>query len=342
MPLLFSAPPATRLRQLLVLLLLALGLLAGMSVSQSRGVENQAIHTETVLLPGLQQLHSLAVQVDEQRGMAALHITLRSDADRQALEGRLLASRLHLERRMATFGQRLRHDSDRRHHATVQAGLRNFWDAQDKLLDASRLAARDPAAVALARSLLAGEAQQTYVRLHADIEAWWADSAQAAGLAASLARAAAQQTAMVVWALALIAALALAVAWTLLRLPLQAAPTSSLRKLADPTNLSDPFDPFDPFDPSDRQSAASAPGKLADAAAAAQQHLAALNEAVATARRGQPGRAAGLSAQEAQRLAEQVDGAAQGLRRLMGRPAAAAARHAAVPADPPDSAPPPR
>jgi hypothetical protein len=51
-----SSPPATRLRQLLVLLLLALGLLAGVSVSQSRDAEAQAIHTEAVLLPALQRL----------------------------------------------------------------------------------------------------------------------------------------------------------------------------------------------------------------------------------------------------------------------------------------------
>ena len=66
---------------------------------------------------------------------------------------------------------------------------------------------------------------------------------------------------------------------------------------------------------------------------AAQQHLLALNQAVAAARRGAPGRAPGLSSLEAQRLAEQVDGAARGLRRLIDRPAGA-------PTDRPDSPPP--
>jgi hypothetical protein len=55
---------------------------------------------------------------------------------------------------------------------------------------------------------------------------------------------------------------------------------------------------------------------------ALQQHLQALNAAVAAARRGEPGRAAGLSAHEAQRLADQVDAAARGLRALIDQPAA--------------------
>jgi hypothetical protein len=290
-----SSPPATRLRQLLVLLLLALGLLAGVSVSQSRDTEAQAIHTEAVLLPALQQVHDLASRVDEQRGMAALHITLHGDRERQALEARLQASRQQVERRMAALGQRPASDTDRQHHATVQAALASFWAAQDKLLAASRRAAQDPAAADLARSLLSGEAQQAFDVLRADIETWWADIERAAAHLASQARAAAQHAALVVWALALLAALALAVGWALLRLPLQ-PPHPSQAPQAD-ADLPDDH--------------------------AAQLHLLALNEAVAAARRGEPGRAPGLSSMEAQRLAEQVDGAAQGLRRLIDRPAAA-------------------
>ena len=183
-----SSPPATRLRQLLVLLLLALGLLAGVSVSQSRDAEAQAIHTEAVLLPALQQVHDLASRVDEQRGMAALHITLRSGSERQALEARLRASRQQVERRMAALGQRPAGDTDRQHHATVQARLAGFWAAQDKLLAASRRAALDPAAADLARSLLSGEAQQAFDSLRADIEAWWVEIERVAAQLASQAR----------------------------------------------------------------------------------------------------------------------------------------------------------
>ena len=305
MHLTFSTPPATRLCQLLVLLLLALGLLAGVSVSQTRQVEAQALHTEVVVVPALQWVHELATRVDEQRGMAALHITLRSDAERQALEARLRASRQQLERRMAAFGQRLADATDRQHHATVQAGLAGFWDAQDKLLAASRRAAQDPSAAPLARALLVGEAQQAFDRVRADIQSWWAETERAAGLAAHEARASAQHAALVAWAQALLSALALAVGWALLRLP-------------------------------QRQPQRPPPGAQALDGAAAQQHLGALNDAVAAARRGEPGRAAGLSALEAQRLAEQVDSAARALRRLIDRPAAVAA------ADRPDRPPPPR
>jgi Four helix bundle sensory module for signal transduction len=306
-----SSPPATRLRQLLVLLLLALGLLAGVSVSQSRDAEAQAIHTEAVLLPTLQQVHDLASRVDEQRGMAALHITLRSDTERQVLDGRLRASRQQVERRMAALGQRPAGDTDRQHHATVQSALTSFWAAQDKLLAASRRATQDPAAADLARSLLAGEAQQAFDHLRADIEAWWAEIERAAAQLASQSRAAAQHAALVVWALALLAALALAVGWALLRLPLQAQQPSQAP-----------------------QASAGVPDSHA-----AQQHLLALNEVVAAARRGEPGRAPGLSSMEAQRLAEQVDGAARGLRRLIDRPAAAPNDRADRP-DRPDSPPP--
>jgi hypothetical protein len=300
-----SAPPATRLRQLLVLLLLALCLLAGVSVSQSRDAETRAIHTEAVLLPALQQVHDLASRVDEQRGMAALHITLRSDPERLVLEGRLQASRQQVERRMAALGQRPAGAADRQHHATVQDALAGFWAAQDKLLAASRRAAQDPAAGHLARSLLAGEAQQAFDRLRVGIEAWWAEVERAAGQLASQARVAAQHAALVVWALALLAALALAAGWALLRLPLQSLPLSQVPQ---------------------------AGADLPDSHAAL-QHLLALNQAVAAARRGEPGRAHGLSSLEARRLAEQVDGAARGLRCLIDRPAAAAT-------DRPDSPPP--
>ena len=219
-----SSPPATRLRQLLVLLLVALGLLAGVSVSQGRDAEAQTIHTEAVLLPALQQVHDLASRVDEQRGMAALHITLHinrhSGTERQALEGRLRASRQQVERHMVALGQRPAGDTDRQLQANVQAGLAGFWVAQDKLLAASRRAALDPAAADLARSLLSGEAQQAFDHLRADIEAWWAEIERAAAQVASQARADARHAALVAWALALLAALALAVGWAVLRQPL--------------------------------------------------------------------------------------------------------------------------
>jgi hypothetical protein len=97
-----------------------------------------------------------------------------------------------------------------------------------------------------------------------------------------------------VWALAALAALALAVGWAVLRWP-QPAPRGAVADGPDtamPQRLRSGIDP----------------------------HLQALNAAVATARRGEPGRGAGLSAQEANQLADQVAAAAQGLRKLVDRP----------------------
>ncbi len=292
MTLTLSSPSGARLRQLLVLLLLALGLLAGVSVSQTHELEAQAVRADVVVLPALKRVHELARHVDEQRGMAALHLTLQAEPARAELEGRLQAGRLQIERRMAVFGQRLADDTDRQHHRSVAASLVVFWDAQDRLLAASRRAAGDADAARQARALLTGEAQQAFHRLRADIDAWWSYTEQAAAQQAQLVRAAAHLVAQTVWALAALLALALAMAWALLQAPQRSS-------LAQP-----------------------APGAVLGGQAA-QAHLQALNAAVAAARRGAPGRAAGLSAQEAQHLAEQVARATQGLRRLIDRPQAA-------------------
>ncbi|MES2719007.1 MAG: hypothetical protein V4795_24825 [Pseudomonadota bacterium] len=317
MTLTLSSPSGARLRQLLVLLLLALGLLAGVSVSQTHELEARAVQADVVVLPALKRVHELARHVDEQRGMAALHLTLQAEPARAELEGRLQAGRLQIERRMAVFGQRLSDDTDRQHHRSVAASLVAFWGAQDRLLAASRRAPGDADAARQARALLTGEAQQAFHRLRADIDAWWSYTEQAAAQQAQLVRAAAHLVAQTVWALAALLALALAMAWALLQ-----APQRSTLALAPP-----------------------APGAVLGGQAA-QAHLQALNDAVAAARRGEPGRAAGLSAQEAQHLAEQVARATQGLRRLIDRPQAARSGAGpetdSLPGELPPDLPPPR
>ncbi len=305
-----SSPSGARLRRLLVLLLLTLGLLAGVSVSQTQQLEAQVTRTEVMALPQAMHLHELAARVDEQRGMAALHLTLHTEAERSALEGRLQASRLLVERRMAAFAQRLTDAADRQHHQRVAAGLAAFWDAQERLLASSRLAASDPAAAAQARALLTGEAQQVFLRLRADIQTWWSHTEQAAAAQAQEALATAQLVARLVWAQAALVAMALAMAWAVLHAP---------------------------------RPRPAAPGAALDGPAA-QAHLQALNEAVAGARRGESGRAGGQSAQEAQQLAEQVAAAARGptprIHRPMATSTAAPRGHAGDDSDG-DSQPPP-
>lgn len=290
MLLLPPAPQRTRLRHLLLLLLLALGLLAGVSVSQSRQAEALVAHTDTVVRPAVKQVHLLSARVDALRGMAALHLAMRDANDRSQLDERLQGARVQLDRMLAGFGQRLVDDTDRQHHRAVAASLAVFWAAQDRLLAASRRAHAEPAAAEQARQLLAGEAQQAFVQLRAAIDDWIDATEQ---VAARSAQAALQLQAALAWAQVALAAAALALAvrlhWRVRRPPLPLT-TASIDNTA------------------------------------ARAHLQALNDAVATARRGEPGRASGLSALEAQRLAEQVAAAAQGLHRLIDRPTAAPQR----------------
>lgn len=292
--------PAARLRTLLVLLLLTLGLLAGVSLSQTRQAEATSIVFDELVMPAIKQVHELSTGVDELRGLAALHLLLRTEVERKALEGRLQAGRHAVERLLNAYGKRLVDETDRQHHAAVQASLDRFWATQDRLLAASRRAPADPAAAALARALLTGESQQAFVRVRADLDAWWAYTEAAAARAAQQARAAAHAALWLAWAGVVLVLVSLVVA--MMQRPLA---VWGRRRL-----------------PSDARKGASA-SALPVAGPALQQHLAALNAAVAAARRGEPGRAAGLSAHEAQHLADQVDAAARGLRALIDPPAAA-------------------
>lgn len=304
MPAMLSTPSATRLRKLLVLLLLSLGLLAGVSVSQTHALHAEVVQAETLHLPALKRVHELQRQIDEQRGMAALHLTLADEAARYALEGRLEAGRRQIQQRMLVLGRAFADDADRAHHRAVAESLAAFWTAQDRLLAASRRAAVDPDALPGARALLTGDAQQAFLALRARIDAWWTAIEDAAAHHATQARSAAHHALQTVWALGGIAALGLAFGWALLRWP---------------------------------QRPAAAPGFTDGAALQAllqrrlDPHLQALNAAVAAARRGEPGRAAGLSAQEALQVADQVAAAARGLRRLIDRPLGGDRRDGRVP-----------
>jgi hypothetical protein len=198
-------------------------------------------------------------------------------------------------------------EAEQSHHRGVSKGLADFWMAQSRLIEASRRAATDADAARQARALLAGEAQQAYLRVRVDIAAWGTHLEQSAVQQAGQARQAAHLVVQAVWALGALAALALAVGWALLRWPLRPASGLAAADAADsglPQRLRSGIDP----------------------------HLQTLNVAVATARRGEPGRGAGLSAQEANQLADQVAAAAQGLRKLVDRPRTTEAP-AAAPSD---------
>lgn len=157
-----------------LLLLLALLLVTGVSLSMSRSFGQHDPAFDEVVLPSMRLVHEMTAAVDEARGLAALHLLRADPAARDALEARLQGSRLRLERRMTASQQRLADDVERGHFRRVRSLLSAFWAAQDRLLAASRRAADEPPAADQARALLAGESQQAYQQLRAELEAWWA------------------------------------------------------------------------------------------------------------------------------------------------------------------------
>mgnify|MGYP001197027312 CR=1 FL=1 len=166
--------PGQRLRGLLALFILLVGLLAGVTMSHTQSASSASRHFSEVVMPSMKRVHDLVAAVDEVRGLSALHLLVHDDAERAALESRLSAERRMIDKRMAAYGKRLVDDIDRQHFEAVQKSLTTFWAAQDKLLAAARRAPGDPAAAAEARSLVSGEAQAAFRQLAADLEAWWA------------------------------------------------------------------------------------------------------------------------------------------------------------------------
>ena len=271
-----TLPTGLRFRGLLLILLLALGLLASVSMSQSREAEqHQRVVSET-LLPAMKQLRELSAAVDESRGLLALHLLLRKADERAKVEQRLQVTRVGIERRMAAHGRELIDDTDRQHHAAVQASLLSYWRVNDQLLAASRQGATDSAAADAARELMAGEAQQAFARLRAEIDNWWLHTEQATAASARLASAAARWAGTAALAGVALGSLPLLWLWWLL--------ASGRRR--DAPRLGQAA--------ADADADAELGGRTA-----AQASLQALNAAVAAARHGQPARASDQPAQRA-------------------------------------------
>jgi len=160
-----------RTRGLLALLILLVGLVAGVAVSQTEAAGSASRSFSEVVIPSMKRVHDLVTAVDEVRGLSALHLLLRDATERSALETRLQAERRLIDKRMAAYGKRLVDDTDRQHFDAVQKSLAGFWAAQDKLLAASRRVPADPAAASEAREVMAGEAQAAFRQLTTDLEA---------------------------------------------------------------------------------------------------------------------------------------------------------------------------
>lgn len=182
-----------RLRGLLLMLLLALCLLAGVSFSQNLAADQHPVVFEQQRLPALRLVRELALAVDDTRGLVALHLMLRSAEGRAEVEQRLQATRARIDRRMADHARAQTDDTDRQFHAAVQGRLLVYWAAHDRLLVASRLLLTEATAADAARGLMQGASQQAFDALRAELDAWAIQAERAALVAAQQARAAAWQ-----------------------------------------------------------------------------------------------------------------------------------------------------
>lgn len=317
----FSLPntASRRLRRWSTLLLLALVLVTGVSLSMTRQQGARLAEVDELILPSVRLVHEMTVVVDEARGLSALHLLRADPAERQDLEERLQAARQRIERRMAVSRQRLADDTERRHFQQVRASLSAYWAAQDRLLAASRLAVDTPPAATQARDLLGGDSQSAFQQLRADLDAWWAYTDELAGMALSQGASQARQQSLL---LGVQACLLLVLGACLLagrQPPGAGAPTP--RRARPSASLSTPAPvPAPASAPAPASNGPAEPVPMSLAQLAFQARLLALNATVAAARGGAVGQADAPAEQELRRLAAQLGATATGLSALAASP----------------------
>ena len=280
-----TLPISQRLGAALALLLLLMGLGTALASRQSQAQQQTLALLEQTALPSARLLHELTGQVDELRGLLALHLMLGGTAEAGAMAQQMRLRSLAITQRLAAFGPRLVDGTERTHCEAVSASLALFIAEQDKLLAMSRHGTQDAATAAAARKLLTGPSQLAYQRLSADLATWSAYVEQRTDQASRQARALGAGLPLQLALLAAVmlsgaAVLAMA-AWAGLCQPgasLAAAQAAQAARKA--------------------QARADGPRRqrlvdLADTAdrLAFEAHLLALNAAVAAARQGRPGQA---------------------------------------------------
>ena len=172
LPTLPSLPIGRGLGATLALLLLLMGLGTALSSRQSQEQLQTLALLEQTALPSARLLHELTGQVDELRGLLALHLMLGGTAEATAMAQQMRLRRQALELRLAAFGPRLVDAIERSHFEAVLASLVVFMAEQDKLLAITRRGTQDAATAAAARTQLTGPSQLAYQRLSADLAAW--------------------------------------------------------------------------------------------------------------------------------------------------------------------------
>ena len=312
LPMTFSLPntASRQRRRWSTLLLLALVLVTGVSLSMTHQHGARLVEVDDVVLPSLRLVHEMTVVVDEARGLSALHLLRADPAEQRALEDRMQAARQRIERRMAVSRQRLADDTERRHFQQVRASLTAYWAAQARLLSASRLAANTPPAAAQARALLVGDSQAAFQQLRADLDAWWAYTDELASMALAQAASQARQQLLLLAAQALLA-LGLG-ACLLVGRPVRSA---GVHRPAAPTT-GQPDVPRMPTVPNVHDE----PPPASLDQLAFQARLLALNAAVAAARGGVAGRSATPAERDLRRLAVQLGATATRLAAMAAGP----------------------
>ena len=306
MPLASPISASPRLRRWSALLLLALALVTGVSLSMTRLSGARLAEIDELVLPSLRLVHEMTWVVEEARGLSALHLLRADPAEQRHLEGRLQAAQQRIERRMVVSRQRLADDIERRHFQRVRASLTAYWVAQDRLLAASRQAVDRPPAAAQARTLLGGDSQAAFQQLRADLDAWWAYTDELAGVArvqgASQARQ--QQLLLVVQTLLV---LGLGACWWAARPTRRAGARTPVAPSSVPPTV-----PTGPTVPAELPAVSLEP-------LAIQARLLALNAAVAAARGGALGPSATPAEGDLGRLAVPLGAAATHLSALAAR-----------------------
>ena len=146
------------------LVLMAMAVLTGVSLTQAGLLEQSADALETQVLPGLRQGHELRRMVDETRGMEAMLLLAPDRAAREQLVGQLQQQRLRV---MAQWAAQQRRAAASAHYSVadqalfeaVAARLTAYWAAQDEVRAA--LEAADSATVIVAAQGLSPAVEQT-------------------------------------------------------------------------------------------------------------------------------------------------------------------------------------
>ena len=274
-----TLPIGPRLGAALALLLLLMGLGTALSSRQSHAQLQTLALMEQTALPSARLLHELTSQVDELRGLLALHLMLGGTAEATATAQQMQLRRQALELRLAAVGPRLVDATERSHFEAVSASMVVFMAEQDKLLAITRLGTQDAATAAAARTQLTGPSQLAYQRLSADLGAWSAYVEQRIDQASRQARMQGAglplQLALLATAMLAAAAVLAAAAWARARQPGASQAAAQAARSADAQadwprrrRLVDLVDTVDRL--------------------AFEAHLLALNAAVAAARQGQP------------------------------------------------------